>query len=161
MLRVWSAPTSRRLDASGAFPAGCHSGSYTGTRADVSRCTVVGLHLSSNNLSGALPARSLLALPTLTVLRLDNNSLTGGELTHSSAIAALEIFDISSNLLVYPPPANLHSACLSGRITCSGYPPQSCTACELPRPKQFAARHSPFPTPPLTKCVNKQSCFTK
>ena len=48
----------------------------TGTRLDVARCIVVGLSLSSNNLSGVVTPAAL-QLPRLALLRLGNNSLRG------------------------------------------------------------------------------------
>ena len=43
------------------YPDGCHSGSHTGTEADLARCVVVKLDLSNNNLRGAL-SKNLLTL---------------------------------------------------------------------------------------------------
>lgn len=120
--------TGRRwLQASTA----CHSGNYTGElEHDEARCSVVGLVLSNNNLSGTLPASLFqrASLSFLTVLDLRNNSLHGSLPIDTDYAGTFRRLEFSSNAFEYPPPPQLLAVCLSGEIFCEGYPPESCDA---------------------------------
>ena len=58
------------------FPAGCDSGSVTGTSADVARCVVTAIDLVSNNLVGWLN-ESVGALTSLQRFVVSGNELSG------------------------------------------------------------------------------------
>lgn len=107
----------------------CHSGNFTGDiTIDAATCEVVGLQLVGNNLTGRLPDSIFerANLGFLAVLNLKGNRLSGALPANASYDFAW--MELSNNSFKYPPPAALLASCLSGRIRCSGYPPESCDA---------------------------------
>ena len=110
------------------YPAGCASGSSTGTVADHARCVVVGIELPSNGLQGSLPTELCdLNLQTFDVV---DNGITG-KLPPCFAQLGAPAFD--HNQLDYvesdPTLRELIERCrTSGDAYCSGVPPLSCGA---------------------------------
>lgn len=124
----WEPPPHGRALA--VEDAACHSGNYTGDIAlDAATCEVVALDLEANNLIGRLPDsvfdRS--SLTFLKVLKLKSNTISG-VLPRNVSYATFSRLELSGNAFEYPPPPALLALCLSGRVKCRGYPPESCDA---------------------------------
>lgn len=117
------------------FPWGCRSGTVTGTRADKSRCLVVGILLNSNNLRGAIPLRALAGewIATLQVLNLNDNSLTEDfPAQELIALSPSVTMDLSGNEFSMESTQYLQQECrtrgAANGLVCTGFPPESCTA---------------------------------
>lgn len=107
----------------------CSSGNSTGVlEFDEAKCEVVALMLAGNNLTGKLPPALFerTNLDYLSILDLRNNRLSGA--LPSNITFGFSRIELSNNSFEYPPPPALLAACLSGQISCRGYPPESCAA---------------------------------